>query len=199
MHSKTTTNGSNPQALVHQLPAGILSGDKSTELFACRETKRVFGISEGKTIAFADICPDKRTQLFERLLSDPIAMMDLGGLSPEKRLEKYAFCVFGALDHDPDFCKSGKLKDGDNFLCSGSCACLEWKSKSIKLDGNILKAWQVRMIQYIAVGYPDKEIAGLMEISISTLNTHKAQLFALANVTSSRALILRATEQKIIQ
>ncbi len=199
MHSKTTTNQTNAQPLVHPLPAGILKADAATELFGCRNTKRVFGISKGVTINFSEISGDKRAQLFEKLLSDPIAMKDLAHLSPESRLEQYAFCVYGALDHAPDFCKSGKLKEGDNFQCSGACFCLDWKTKNITLDGQKLKPYQIRIIQSIAIGLTDKEIADRLCISASTLNTHKASLFAMANVTSSRALISRATEQKIIQ
>lgn len=64
---KFTTN-----SVIHQIPAGLMIGDTSTELFGCRETKRVFALSNGQTIKFEELNPTKRALIFEKLLSDEL-------------------------------------------------------------------------------------------------------------------------------
>jgi hypothetical protein len=105
---KFTTN-----PLIHQIPAGIMIGDKRTELFGCRETKRVFALSDGKTIPFQELNPSKRALIFEKLLSDEAAINDLKELPQAEAIERFAFCIYGAADHEPDFCENGQLKEAE--------------------------------------------------------------------------------------
>ena len=58
---------------------------------------------------------------------------------------------------------------------------------------------QIEVLQLMASDLPDKAIASQLNISVSTLNTHKEHLFEKFNVTSKTGLIKRAIEQKIIQ
>ena len=123
---KFTTN-----SLIHQIPAGLMIGDTSTELFGCRETKRVFALSNGHTVKFEELNPTKRALIFEKLLSDEVAIQDLKDLPQAEAIEHFAFCVYGAADHEPDFDCNGNLKQADNFICSNNCQCLKWESKNI--------------------------------------------------------------------
>lgn len=185
--------------LIHQIPAGLLVGDNSTELFACRSTKKVFALSNGKTIPFNELSPVKRALIFEKLLSDDKAMEDLKDLKQNEAIEQFAFCVYGAADHEPDFDAEGNLKEADNFICSDNCKCLKWSSKKITVDGKQLTPRQIEIVQLLASDLPDKAIADELGITESTLNTHKAQLFEKFNVASKPGLIKKAIEQKIIQ
>jgi len=191
---KFTTN-----PLIHQIPAGIMIGDTRTEMFGCRETKRVFALSNGKTITFEELNPTKRALIFEKLLSDEAAVQDLKELTQSEAIEHFAFCIYGAADHEPDFCEDGKLKDADNFICSNACKCLKWNSKNITIDGNKLTPREIEIVTLLASDKPDKQIADELEITESTLNTHKKNLFEKFNVYSKSGLITKAITNKIIQ
>ncbi len=185
--------------VIHQIPAGLLNSDNSTELFGCRETKKVFALSKGKTIAFEELNAEKRALIFEKLLSDDMAFEDLKHLPQNEAIEQFAFCVFGAADHEPDFCSNGNLKEADNFICSDNCKCLKWNSKNITVDGKKLTLKEFEVVQLLASDKPDKQIADILNITESTLNTHKKNLFEKFNVFSKSGLIIKAISNKIIQ
>jgi DNA-binding CsgD family transcriptional regulator len=191
---KFTTN-----SLIHQIPAGLMIGDTSTELFGCRETKRVYALSNGKTIKFEDLNPIKRALIFEKLLSDNVAIQDLKHLSQTEAIERFAFCIYGAADHEPDFDANGNLKEADNFICSNNCQCLKWESKNISIDGNKLTPREFEIVTLLASDKPDKLIADELGITESTLNTHKKHLFDKFHVFSKSGLITKAISNKIIQ
>lgn len=199
MLDKFTTNVGINQHLIHRLPAGMMHDDSSTELFGCRTTKKVFAISKGNTISFEKLEPIKRAQIFERLLDDPIAMNDLKNLPQDKAIEQFAFCVFGAADSEPDFCKNGELQAADNFICSDNCMCLKWPSKKITVEGVQLTSRQLEIAHLMATDLCDKQIADKLGICISTLDTHKKLLFEKCNVHSKTALVIKLIDQKIIQ
>ncbi len=185
--------------IIHQIPAGIMIGDTSTELFGCRETKRVYALSNGQTIKFDELHPTKRAMIFEKLLSDEVAIEDLKNLPQSEAIERFAFCVYGAADHLPDFDSEGNLKQADNFICSNNCKCLKWQSKNITIDGNRLTPREIEIVTFLASDKPDKQIADELDISESTLNTHKKNLFEKFNVYSKSGLITKAISNKIIQ
>lgn len=184
---------------IHQIPAGLLIGDKRTEIFGCKITKKTFFITNGQTHNFNDLNGAMKAQLFTELLNDHVAMNDLKHLTREEAIEKFAFCNYGAADHEPDFCEKGKLKKSDNFLCSSNCMCLKWKSKKITIDGQTLTKREIEIVTLMASDLADKQIASELNISESTLNTHKHHLFEKAGVHSKSGLITKAINQKIIQ
>lgn len=189
----------NKKGIIHQLPSGIMKGDKTTELFSERETKRVFILHDGQTLPFSSLDKKKRAELLDKLTQDEVALNDLKGLPLDEALERFAFCVYGAADSDPDFNEKGELQQGDNFMCSNNCKCFKWKSKEIKVDGNRLTARQYEIVSLFASDMPDKEIASKLSITESTLDTHKKNLFKKFNVSSKTGLITKAITQKIIQ
>lgn len=199
MQSKSTNYSPETQHRIHQIPAGIMTDDSTTEMFGCLETRKVFGVSEGKTIPFTDICSGMRAQIFEMMLNDDIAMADLKHLPQDEALEQFTFCNYGALDKDADFCKEGELKSPDNFMCSNNCRCIFWKSKKITIHGQTLSPRKIQIIRMLASDFPDKQIADMLDMAQSTLDTHKSQLFAIFKVNSKTGLIMVAAENKIIQ
>jgi DNA-binding CsgD family transcriptional regulator len=194
MESKSTIKNE-----IHQIPAGLLLGDKRTEIFGCRTTKKAFFVTNGQTSHFNEICGNKKAQIFEQLLSDETAFSDLKHLPQEEAIEQFAFCIYGAADHEADFCEEGELNKADNFICSNNCQCLKWKSKSITVDGNALTIREFEIVTLMASDLADKQIAHQLNITESTLNTHKHNLFEKAGVKSKSGLITKAINQKIIQ
>lgn len=184
---------------IHQIPAGLLLGDKRTEMFGCRTTKKVFFVTNGQTSQFKELCGKKKALIFEKMLNDDAAIEDLKHLPQEEAIEEYAFCIYGAADHEPDFSEDGTLNKADNFICSNNCNCLKWKSKSITIDGIALTSREIQIVTLMASDLADKQIASELNISESTLNTHKHNLFEKASVHSKSGLITKAINQKIIQ
>jgi DNA-binding CsgD family transcriptional regulator len=194
MESKSTKENQ-----IHQIPAGLLLGDKRTEIFGCRTTKKTFFVTNGQTSHFNEICGKKKALIFEQLLNDDVAVEDLKHLPQEEAIENFAFCIYGAADHEADFCENGDLHKADNFICSNNCQCLKWKSKSITVDGIALTSREIQIVTLMASDLADKQIASELKISESTLNTHKHNLFEKASVHSKSGLITKAINQKIIQ
>lgn len=184
---------------VHQIPAGILESDSRTEMFGCRTTKKVFFLESGKSLPFSEMNPLKRSLIFEQLLNDEVAMKDLKNLPLSEALERYAFCVYGSLDSEPDFITPEKLSKSDNFLCSSNCTCLKWKTKNFIVNDTVLSIRQIDILQHLASDLTDKEVAQKLFISESTLNTHKSNLFDIFNVNTKSGLITEAITLKIIQ
>lgn len=189
----------NQNSLIHQLPAGLLVGDFRTEVFAERQTKKVFLISNGQTLPFNQLDSYKKSQILQNYLSDEVAVKDLSHLSENEALNQYAFCVLGAADSNADFDCDGNLKADDNFICSNNCQCLKWKSKNITVNGIALSKRKIEIIQLLATDLCCKQIADKLCITESTLDTHKSQLFKLFKVHSTTGLIREAINQKIVQ
>ncbi|MES2813230.1 MAG: helix-turn-helix transcriptional regulator [Bacteroidota bacterium] len=190
---------SNENLLIHQLPAGLLVGDNRTELFGCRTTKKVFTISNGITKSFNELDPLKKAMIFEQMLDDDAAMEDLKNFPQEEAIEKFAFCVYGDANHEPDFCENGELQKADNFMCSDNCQCLKWQSKNITVDDKPITGRQLEIIKLLASDLCDKQIASQLSITESTLDTHKTKIFEKFQVHSKQGLITKAIAQKIIQ
>jgi len=199
MSSKYNNIYLNNQNFIHRLPAGMMSGDLSTELFSDRSSKKVFAVSDGKTVPFKEINPLMRAQIFEQLLNDETALESLKHLDQKAAIEHYAFCIYGAADSVADFCKNGKLQEADNFICSDNCVCLNWKSKKMKIDGEFLTARQFEIAKLLATDLCDKQIADQLNITVSTLDTHKKNLFEKCGVASKTGLVIKLIEQKVIQ
>ena len=183
----------------HRLPAGILPGDKSIELFAIRENRKVYFVYDGQIKPFKELPSMFVDQLIEKLISDPVALRDLKGLSNVQMLEEYAFCLYGTLDSDSDYSTSGKLKKAENFRCGSNCKCLKWASKKVEHNGKTITQLKLNILDALATGKSDKEIADQFFIEQTTLNTHKKQLFNLFKVASTKELLAEAIKAKILQ
>jgi DNA-binding CsgD family transcriptional regulator len=199
MNDKGTIKKTKKPNLIHRIPAGMMPGDLSTNLISERHTKKVFSVSNGKTIVFDELNPKMRAQIFEKLLNDETAIEDLKHLTQREATERYAFCIYGAADSAADFSADGTLQEADNFICSNNCICLNWKSKKLKIDGEVLTPRQLQISQLLATDLCDKEIAEKLNICLSTLDTHKKNLFEKCNVSSKTGLVIKLIEHKIIQ
>lgn len=189
----------NPTTQMHQLPAGLLPGDYDTELFGVRETRKVYGICNGSTIPFKNISKALHANLFSMMLKDEKAMHDLKDYDQEKALEEFAFCLYGAADHEADFSPEGKPGKSENFMCGDNCRCMAWNSKRITINGNELTPRQIEISKYLASDMPDKQIAATLNITESTLDGHKHAIYLKAGVQSKAGYVKRAIKENLIQ
>lgn len=189
----------NPSMQMHQLPAGLLPGDYNTELFGIRETRQVFGICNGSTIPFKDINQVLHAEIFAMMLKDDKALHDLKDYDHEKALEEFAFCLYGAADHEADFTPAGVAGKTENFMCGDNCRCMAWNSKHITINGNELTPRQIEVTKHLATDMPDKQIAAALNITESTLDGHKRTIYAKAGVQSKIGYVRRAIKENVIQ
>lgn len=194
-----STNFKNGLQCIHKIPAGVMPGDSNIELFADRQTRKVYFTRNGETKPFAQIPGIIKGKLLEKLLNDDKAMSDLNHLTANEALEEYAFCLYGSADHLPDVGVDGELQNTDNFRCGNQCKCLLWDSKRIDFNGYNLTGKQIRLIDLLKTGQPDKSIALELGIAQVTLDQNKKRLFGVFGVQSKLELIMAATAAKIIQ
>ena len=66
-------------------------------------------------------------------------------------------------------------------------------------DGSALTHRERGVVQLIAEGYTNKQIAGLLDVSLKTVETHRASIMRKLNLTSSAALVRYAIRNQIVE
>lgn len=181
------------------IPSGSMPQDSSVEIFGDRQSKEVYFFKNGKTLDFQHLPQSYKRQLLEKLLKDKEALKQLGHLGYTEALKRFAFCLYGSIDNIPDFSEDGKLGQPDNFRCSNNCTCMHWKSKTINTDQGLnITPKQLAIIDLIKKGFPDKQIASLLGIAISTLDNHKTAIMTKLNAYSKVDIVTKSIQQNII-
>lgn len=196
---KTTEKKKAPK-VIHTIPAGIMPGDSDTEFFGDRSTLKVFFMSNGRTFPFSALNKKVRNRLLNQLLADEVAKKELAHLPVSKALERYTYCLYGTLDHNPDVSRTGMLNGSDNFICGiDGCNCMNWSSKQIQYDGHIIKGKLLQVLLAFRNGHDDYNVSQELGIAMPTLNGHKKKLFEIFNVYNKTEMVISAIEAKIIQ
>jgi DNA-binding NarL/FixJ family response regulator len=66
-------------------------------------------------------------------------------------------------------------------------------------EGSALTHRERGVVQLIAEGYANKQIAGLLEIGLKTVETHRAAIMRKLNLSSSAALVRYAIRNRIVE
>jgi len=181
------------------LPAGTLPGDHNTELFANRDTHRVFALNNGSVVPFAHLHPVIIASISAMLHADAVALFDLRHIECElDKLETFAYCIFGAADGNPDFDEMGNPGPPENFMCGENCVCLGWASKKLMLCGTPLTPRQLQLLPLIAGDDTDAMVAHKMGITVPTLDFHKKKLMNIAGVRNRTALVRMAMAENLV-
>lgn len=90
--------------------------------------------------------------------------------------------------HQPYF--TGKLSEKllENFLAN--------RNKGV---GPVLSTRERMVVQLVAEGHTNKEISGILNLSIKTIETHRAAALKRLNLTSTAALVRYAVRNKLIE
>lgn len=199
-----TINKSTTKVINSHLTCGTLLSDKRIEIFADKETHKVYFKQYGQTFRFVDL-PTKYKELYMfKLFKDDEATKQLHKKysSLDEMLEHFAFCLHGDADIHPDIV-DGNITEAENFRCKPGleCECLKWQSKNITIDGKKLTRYQLELTLALATGKPDKVICLEMAnpITQSTLDTRKRLLYKFANVHCKAEFVAKAINQKVIQ
>lgn len=195
-----TTKKMDDQQFIHQIPAGALPEDDAIELFGNRSTKKLFFMSNGLTDSFRLLSDTYKRKLWVMLRKDPVAWEDLKHLPYNEGLERFAYCVYGSLDHVADISSTGHLGRTDNFMCGlANCNCMNWHSKQITYKGKVVKGRMLDVLLAYRKGRDDKNAAADLGICIPTLNSHKKKLFEVFEVGNKTELVIAAITARIIQ
>ena len=161
--------------------SGIMPNDKNIEIFGCQATRKVFFIQNGKTQNFNELEKNKKEVIAELFFSDAVAQKD-----------------FGSADNSTDIFEDGTLGNVEFNTCKVGCRCEKWESKRVKINGFAITPRELQVLKFLATDYADKEIAHILNVSPSTLDTHKAHLLRKFSVHSKSGLISEAFKLKII-
>ena len=77
--------------------------------------------------------------------------------------------------------------------------CLLFRSEKPPKTAVKLSPREREIVRMIAKGYPNKAIAGVLEISGWTVCTHLRRIFSKLRVTSRAAMIARVMELKLLE
>jgi DNA-binding NarL/FixJ family response regulator len=77
--------------------------------------------------------------------------------------------------------------------------CLLFRSEKPSKTAVKLSPREREIVRMIAKGYPNKAIAGVLEISSWTVCTHLRRIFSKVGVTSRAAMIARVMELKLLE
>tara|TARA_B110000967_G_scaffold202527_1_gene241536 strand:+ start:1649 stop:2242 length:594 start_codon:yes stop_codon:yes gene_type:complete len=180
--------------------AGLMPNDSAIEFIGDRKTKQVMWMQNGSNHYFTDIPIEYYLLLKKAYLRDPKAVWFLSSVTPHLNLqvELYTYYMYGEADSTPDI-KNGKLSASENFRDSRNCPSLFWNSKNINIGSHILTPRQLIIIDSILIqNLPDKAIASVLGISLTTLDFHKAKLFKAIGVTNKMELQKLALKHKVI-
>ena len=193
-NDKTTNFSPIPQI------AGLMPNDSTIEFIGNRRTKQVMWMQNGCNHYFTDIPLEYFLLLKKAYLRDPKAVWFLSSVTPHlnQQVELYTYYLYGEIDSTPDI-KNGKLSASENFRHSRNCPSLLWNSKNINIRSHILTPRQLIIIDSILIqNLPDKAIAAVLGISITTLDFHKAKLLKAVGVTNKMELQKLALKYKVI-
>jgi DNA-binding CsgD family transcriptional regulator len=162
-------------------PAGLL--DRNVEFFATSPFK-VRAIHNGRVYTFDEL-PEKIHQTVTRKrLSDKNAEYSFNKLGigdNAERDERYAYCLFGALDNTADLDTRNNTLCGEYRVCSDKHSCpyaIRFCTRKINTPtGESLAPREIELVQLIAQGYTYKEICQRMLIAEGTLVTYRSHVF----------------------
>lgn len=196
MQHKTTTISEN-------LPAGVKPSDHNIEFMAVTGSKTVLWMQNGNTHQWQNLHPDIYNALEALFLTDTEAVKFLTNNYKDEAdninrlVELYTYYMYGQLDNSPDVV-NGVLQPCENFRESANCPSLQFDNKFIDIEGVHLSQRDLKILDDIIEGLPDKVIALNLGITIGTFDFHKKNLFKKLNVDSKVGLAVKSLKHHIL-
>jgi len=193
----------NPQdttpSIKSQLPAGIMPSDATIEFFGIRKNMTVMYLHSGMAHTWKQLPKAFYNIMLNAYQQDNGGQTFLKnyGVSLNRQVELYTYFCYGTLDHQPDILK-GILQPPENFRHNGNCPSITFDRKSFTINRAPLTERDLLIIDLIAKDTPDKVIAGLLCIELSTYNYHKANLFKKTKTQSRVGLCMEAVKNHLI-
>lgn len=179
--------------------AGLLPNDNSIEFYGVRQTKQVIWLQNGCSRYFQDLPVQFYALLKTAYLKDHKAQNFLKEITSHlpRQVELFTYYMYGELNPTPDII-NGVLGPAENFRDKEACPSLLWDSKTMKIGTHELTPRQLLIIDLMAKGLADKQIAPIMGIAVTTLDNHKQNLFKSINAYSKYDVLRLAFQSKIL-
>lgn len=181
------------------IPAGLM--DKSLEIFIHKND--LFVLYNGKQTRF-EFLPEKIKDMFsQHMMANKKAIQclhnDFRLKDPEQMLKQYVKCNFGNFDTQADMDEDGvMITEVWNCGMRGNCP---GEGKICGLvqgpNGNLTKR-ELEIFLLVVDGKYDKEIADMLEISQSTLETHLARIRACLKCSNRIEIMKFAMDRRIV-
>lgn len=177
---------------------GMLDG--SIELFVVED--EVKAMQNGKVYSFEELPYSVFQFLKEEIAADKDAQVVLKQMHPVseyRRIEQFAHCRFGGLDHTPDF-GSGKSQKGEYWNCPkrGKCSAEGVLCKLPEINGKQITAEEIKLIQLSTTTKTNEVIAEELNLPKGTFIKVKKQLYEKLNALTKQCVTRIAVLHNII-
>jgi len=159
---------------MNNLPAGLINND--IEFFVSDDLK-AYQLQNRAVIPFEQFDDDVLVAIYSDMLAHPHKINELGlmGISePKEMIKQYLICNYGGFDNKADMI-DGKLQPTEYWPCPfrGNCPHEGKLCDNLRTDtGEFLTKREIEVLELIAIGKLDKEIANLLDMSPNTVPTH---------------------------
>jgi hypothetical protein len=173
--------------------SNILPGmvNRSIEVFVVEnETK---AIHNGKVIDFSELPLGIVELLKEEIKKDTaveLALHDWHPFSEWKRVEQFATCRLGGLDHSDDITPCGKIQDGEYWNCPnrGKCQYEGTLCKLPVINNHRLNKEEIKLMQYSTTEMTNEVIAEEMNMALGSFHKAKAQLHQILGIQTKQGI-----------
>lgn len=188
----------NKNFINNPLPAGI--EDENIELYAYGN--ELYAICQGKKIHFMDLPEDILDMFRDHLINNTKALKALAKLNlvnDNAILKQYAWCNWGGWDKKADFYDGGKF-GSEYWDCGqrGTCPFEGLICTGVKIGNGFLSRRELELVQHIATGKQDKEIAVLMNIAVTTISPFKEKIYQKIGLKKRTEIAVWAHKNNIV-
>lgn len=177
-----------------KIPAGIT--DQHVEFFHTVDGMMAF--VDGEMVKWKSLPQRIMDLVREDLERHPEALIQLAHLSADEQLQTFARCKFGALGMgEPDITCTG-VSNAEHWCDCDDCPLKSVMRNSLAVANGVLTRREIQVASRIARGLFGKEICAELQISESTLNTHKHNIFKKTGTTSGIELANWANKINLI-
>lgn len=179
---------------------GMISSE--IEMFVVENELKV--IQGGKISSFAELPYATFHLLREAIEADDDVKHHLKQMHPTseyRRIEQFAKCRFGGLDHKADICVNAQeLQDGEYWDCPlrGNCLSEGVLCKMPIVGNERLKATEIKLIQLITTDKTNEVIAEEMDLPLGSLHKSKKKLYEKFKINTKQCLTKTAMAFNLI-
>lgn len=182
-----------------KLPAGL--EDSGVEFYVLHNEVRC--LHGGRVYRFDEIPQSILDQVEEYMMSKPDAvkaLLDWDIKNGDDMLRQFIACRFGGFDTTPDIAPNSSIIEADYFDCGrrGRCKFEGKLCSTVKVANGYLTKQEIRVLQLIAQGKLNKEIAAELHISEETVSSHNQNIQVKTGCYRKPELAILAREKNLI-
>lgn len=186
-----------------QYPAGVHPLDTRAEIFACSvHDDHAYCIHQGTTVRVCNAPDFIKLAIVNDMICypDKVKMLQSAGyLEFDILIEKYARCMSGALDNDPDIV-DGVFLNHEYWLCPtrNTCTMQICNPLTVGPRNQELTPKEIEHLTLISQGLYNKEIADRLNCSEETVKVHHKSIYEKTGLSNKAELTLLAYQKNLI-